>query len=61
MAKGKAVGKSASAKTGEGKAPQTTKTTWKTTRTTAERAAAVEANTGGSQPLRDFLKKAGWY
>ena len=60
MAKVKAAGKSASAKTGAGKASQTTKTTWKT-RTTAERAAAVEANTGGSQPLRDFLKKAGWY
>jgi hypothetical protein len=27
----------------------------------SDRAAEVEANLGGSQPLREFLRKAGWF
>jgi hypothetical protein len=30
-------------------------------RSMSDRAAEVEANLGGSQPLRDFLSKVGWY
>jgi hypothetical protein len=30
-------------------------------RSISDRAAEVEANLGGSEPLRDFLRRAGWY
>ena len=30
-------------------------------RSTSDRAAEVEANLGGSEPLKDFLRRAGWY
>ncbi|HEV7507982.1 MAG TPA: hypothetical protein VGS07_24065 [Thermoanaerobaculia bacterium] len=31
------------------------------TRSISDRAAEVEANLGGSEPLKDFLRRAGWY
>jgi hypothetical protein len=59
MGRDKTTGKNALAKYGEVRVAQASRPTEKTW-TTAERAAAVEANLGGSQPLLDFLKKAGW-
>lgn len=60
MAKGKAAGERVSVKSGEDKTRKTAKTTNMKMRSTAERAAAVEANLGGSEPLREFLSKVGW-
>lgn len=48
----KAAARKAAAKPVAAKARKTT--------TTSKRAAAVEANLGGSQRLRDFLSGAGW-
>lgn len=33
----------------------------KPARSISDRAAEVEANLGGSEPLKDFLRRAGWY
>jgi hypothetical protein len=58
MTESKAARKSASPKRAKSKAPKAIKTS--KAKVTSERAAEVESNLGGSQPLREFLNSIGW-
>jgi len=55
------TGKKMTAKPTAAKASATKKQAKPAARSASDRAAEVEANLGGSEPLRDFLRRAGWY
>jgi len=55
------TGKKMTAKRTTAGAAGTKKKAKPATRSISDRAAEVDANIGRSQPLREFLKEAGWY